>query len=1077
MNSGLSTWSVRHPIGVVMMTLAVIVLGGFALNQLNVDLLPQITYPDVRVRVLDPGVPATVMEDEITRQLEEQLAITEGVIAIQSRTSEGRSAIDLSFRYGDDVDQALRDASARLDRAKRFLPDSIDPPIISKRDPFQLPVAEYVVGSTLRDPIELRDLVDYDLGRQLLTLPGVAPVELGGGLEREDSIIADQYRLAGLGLDVLDLQARLQTANQDVPAGRLLMRDGEISARTGGRFDSVEQIAALPLGDAANRGAEQLRLGEVAQVLDSGAEERLRIRLDDAPGIKLSIQKQPLSNTVAVVNAVDAELARLEAAGLVPDDIQIAKVDDQARYIRQSLNNAIQAALGGALLAMLVVYLFLGSLRRTLIIGSAIPIAILVTFILMAAFGLTFNIMTLGGLALGIGMLVDSTIVMLENIHRHQRRGEPPLTAASNAAREVSGAIIASTSTNLAAVLPFLFIGGLIGLLFRELIFTISAAIVASLVVALTLVPALARQLPAGRDGPLRRAVDRAMRAPENGYRWILRRLLPRPWLLLPVFIVALIASVPSLFSATPAFLPELDEGDVRISLTADSGVNLEQMDALTRQVEATVDAQPETRSIFTTVGGFVFGRSSFENSHRASLQVQLVPLAERDLGTAEWIERVKAEIKAAAIPGLRVYLYTRGIRGIRFNRGDDDLSLRLKGPELDTLIALADQMLERLQGIEGLRNLQHSNQEPTRELSIEVDRQRAASHGLDVEDIGRVLRLALEGQVITELIEGDRSIDVRLRLDRDDIAAPGDLESIILFGREPGNRVSTAVDARDDARLRSERRPIRLGDLAQVSVLLQPETIMRDRQQRIVEISASIGGDLTLASAIEQALAAPPEVPLPPGYSLYEAGSLETLQQGQDIGRLLLALAVFLVLVVMAVQYESVRNPFIILLSVPFALIGVALGLSWTDTGLSMPVWLGMIMLAGIVVNNAIVLVEFIELRRRAGDSRDEGIIEAARLRLRPILMTTLTTVFGMLPLALGIGEGSEMLSPLAITIVAGLSFSTLVSLLLVPSIYRLLGARTVRTPAEAASPTAARAVNALRLDSAAIRDQKGKP
>ncbi|NEX17351.1 MAG: AcrB/AcrD/AcrF family protein [Halochromatium sp.] len=1038
MNTGLSTWSIRHPIGVLMMTLAVMVLGAFALERLNVDLLPQITYPDVRVRVLDPGVPATVMEDEITRQLEEQLAITEGAIAIQSSTSEGRSAIDLSFRYGDDVDQALRDASARLDRAKRFLPESIEPPIIYKRDPFQLPVAEYVIGSTLRDPIELRDLVDYDLGRQLLTLPGVAAAEVGGGLEREVSIIADQYRLAGLGLDVLDLQARLQAANRDVPAGRLLMNDGELSARTGGRFDSVEQIAALPLSDAATPGAEQLRLGEVAQVLDSGAEERLRIRLDGAPGIKLSIQKQPLSNTVAVVEAVDAELARLEAEGLVPDDIQIAKVDDQARYIRQSLSNAIQAALGGALLAMLVVYLFLGSLRRTLIIGSAIPIAILVTFILMAAFGLTFNIMTLGGLALGIGMLVDSTIVMLENIHRHQRRGEPPLQAASHAAREVTGAIVASTSTNLAAVLPFLFIGGLIGLLFRELIFTISAAIVASLVVALTLVPALARQVPAGHEGWLRRLIDRAMQALENGYRWLLRRLLPRPWLVLPLFIAALAATAPGLFSAKPAFLPTLDEGDVRVSLTADNGVNLEQMDALTRQVEAIVAAQPETGALFTTVGGFVFGRSSFESSHRASIQVQLVPLAERNLSTSEWIERVKAEIKAAAIPGLRTSLYSRGIRGIRFNRGDDDLSLRLKGPELDTLIQLADAMLERLKGVEGLRNLQHSNQEPTRELSIEVDRQRAASQGLDVQEIGRVLRFALEGQIITELIEGDRSIDVRLRLDREDIATPGDLESIILFGREPGNR------SRDADQGDSVRRPIRLGDLAKVSILPQPETILRDRQQRIVEISASIGGDLTLATAIEQALAAVAEVPLPRGYRLYEAGSLETLQQGQDIGRLLLGLAVFLVLVVMAVQYESLRNPLIIMLSVPFALIGVALGLSWTDTGLSMPVWLGMIMLAGIVVNNAIVLVEFIELRRRAGDPRDAGIIEAARLRLRPILMTTLTTVFGMLPLALGIGEGSEMLSPLAVTIVAGLSFSTLVSLLLVPSIYRLLGARS---------------------------------
>jgi CzcA family heavy metal efflux pump len=1026
MTSSISIWSIRHPIGVVMLTLAVMVLGGFALGGLNVDLLPRIVYPDLRVRVLDPGVPAKVMEDEVTRQLEEQLAITEGAVAIQSRSSEGRSAIDLSFRYGEDVDQAMRDASSRLDRAKRFLPDSIDPPVIYKRDPFQLPVAEYVVSSQRLDPVELRGWVDYRLGPSLLTLPGVAAAEVGGGLEREVRVIADQYRLAGLGLDVLDIEAALQQANRDLPAGRLLMPYGEISGRTGGRFESVQQIVELPLpAEGRDDPLGLLRLGEIARVIDGAAEERLRIRLDDAPGIKLSIQKQPLANTMAVVKTVDDALAQLIDQGQIPDDIRISKVDDQARYIRHSLSNAVSAALGGAALAMLVVYLFLGSLRRTLIIGSAIPIAVLVTFILMAAFGLTFNIMTLGGLALGIGMLVDSTIVMLENVYRHQRRGESMTASATNAAREVTSAIVASTSTNLAAVLPFLFIGGLVGLLFRELIFTISAAILASMVVALTLVPALAGRVPAGREGLLRRGIDRAIGALQDGYAWLLGKLLSVHWLIIAAFIAALALTVPGFFGGKQEFLPALDEGDVRISLTADTGINIDQMDALTRRVEAIVAAQPDVRSIFTTVGGFVFGRSTFENSHRASLQVQLAPIEERGgVSSKAWIDRVNDQIKAADIPGLKAYLYTSGIRGIRFNRGDDDLALRIKGPDLDTLVRLADRVVERLKQVDGLRNVQHSNEDLTQELTVRLDRRRAASYGLDVEDVGSVLRFALEGRSVTEYIDDDRSIDVRLRLDRDDIGTPGDLESIILFSKtEP-------------------RTPIRLGDLAEVQILPQPTEILRDRQQRVVEISASIGDALTLEQAIEVGLAAAAEVALPDGYVLYEAGSLETLQQGRELGRLLLALALFLVLVVMAVQYESLRNPLIILLSVPFALIGVVLGLHWTDTPLSMPVWLGLIMLAGIVVNNAIVLVEFIEIQKREGLTRRAAIIEAARLRLRPILMTTLTTVFGMLPLALAVGEGSEMLQPLAIVIVAGLSFSTLVSLLLVPMIYRVLGA-----------------------------------
>ena len=1026
MLSSISTWSVRHPVGVVALTLAVMVLGALSLARLNIDLLPSIIYPDINVRVLEPGVPAEVMENEVTRELEEQLAVTEGAIAVQSRTTEGRSAIDLSFRYGEDIDLALRDASSRLDRAKRFLPETDDPPIIYKRDPFQLPVAEYVVSSLLRDPVELRTWVDYTLGRSLVTLPGVASVEVGGGLEREVQVVANQYRLAGLGIDILDLETRLRSANQDVAAGRLRMPEGEISGRTEGRFRNVQEIIDLPLNpDVGHQPMALLRIGEIAQVIDGSSEERLRIRLDDQPGIKLSVQKQPQANTVAVVDSVDRELADLEAQDQIPDDIRIQRVDDQARYIRHSLNNAVTAAVSGALLAMAVVYVFLGSLRRTLIIGAAIPIAVLVTFILMAANGLTFNIMTLGGLALGIGMLVDSTIVMLENIYRHQRMGQSAVTAADAASREVTGAIIASTSTNLAAVLPFLFIGGLIGLLFQELIFTISAAILASMLVALTLVPALAGRVPATREGALRELANRGMQALQDGYVWLVERLLRIRWPVILVFVAGLTWAGPWLINAKQEFLPALDEGDVRISLTADDGTDLEQMDRLTRQIEAVVAAQPEVEAIFTTVGGFVFGRSSFENPNRASIQVLLQPAAQRAIGSEEWIARVNGLIKRLEIPGLRVSLFTRGIRGIRFNQGDDDVSLRIAGQDLTTLAELADRVVERLKTVEGLGNIQHSSQDITQEISIRLDPQRAASFGLSVEDIGAVLRFALEGREVTELIDGDRSIEILLRLDRLDIAAPGDLDSIVLFSKtEP-------------------RRPLRLGDLASIEILPQPATILRDRQQRIVEITASLREGVTLQQAIESALAAASEVPLPPGYRLYEAGSLETLKQGQDMSRILLGLALFLVLVAMAVQYESIRNPFIILISVPFAVIGVVLGLQWTGLPVSMPVWLGLIMLAGIVVNNAIVLVEFIELERQTGLDARSAILEAARLRLRPILMTTLTTVVGMLPLALAIGEGSEMLQPLAVTIVAGLSFSTLVSLVLVPLVYQVLGAR----------------------------------
>jgi len=1014
-----------------MITLAVMVLGVFAVERLNIDLLPHIIYPEIRVRIIDPGVPTTIVEDEITRQLEEQLAITEDAVHVDSITSEGRSAVSLAFEYGKDIDIALRDASTRLDRAKRFLPESIDPPVIYKRDPSQIPIAEFVVSSSMRDSVELRSWVDYSLGKWLVNLPGVAAAEVGGGLVREIRVVIDQDRLAGLGLDVLDISQALKQGNRDTAAGRLLMERGEISGRTAGRFRNVQEIINLPLTLPGKDGASRIvYLGEVAQVIDGAEQERLRVRHNGLPGIKLSIQKQPQANTVSVVDAVNARLAQLQKDKLIPEDIQIDTVDDQALYVRRALNNAVTAAGSGAILAMAVVYLFLGSLRRTLIIGSAIPIAILVTFTLMASGNLTLNIMTLGGLALGIGMLVDSTIVMLENIYRHQREGGNgdssgfDSTASIEAAAEVNSAIVASTSTNLAAVLPFLFITGLVGLLFRELIFTISAAIAASMLVALTLVPALAGRIQAKGEGLLRRGVNLVMDRLRDGYAYILGHLLKAYWLIILLFIGGLSIALYHFTDARQIFLPNLDEGRVSVYITADRGINLTSMNRIASSLEQLMAAQPEVESLFTIVGGNIFGRSQHESANRASIKVQLRPKSERD-SSMEWIKRMRKRVAAMQSAGVKVHMRMRGIRGIRLNRSDDDLAFRIKGAELHMLESIANRMVERLDGTASLRNVQHSSEDRNQELSVEVDRERAAVYGLAVEDIGKVVRYALEGSNVTDFITDDRSIDVLLRLDRKGMSNPSDVENIILFSKT------------------KPRVPVRLSDIAQVNLVAAPAAIMRDQQQRIVEVTASLSPDTTLSQALDQAREQLQDLKIPAGYSLYEAGSLETLQQGQDLSMQLLMLALFLVFVVMAVQYESLRNPLVIILSVPFASIGVMLGLEWTGLPVSMPVWLGLIMLAGIVVNNSIVLVEYIEIERSRGMELIPAIIAAAHLRLRPILMTTLTTVVGMLPLALALGEGSEMLQPLAVTIVSGLLFSSLVSLLLVPSVYRLLAKR----------------------------------
>jgi hydrophobe/amphiphile efflux-1 (HAE1) family protein len=1020
-SGGLAGWSITHPIGVSMLAVTVVVLGLFSLDRLGIDLLPDIIYPEVRVRINDPGVPALIMEDRVTRQLEEQLAITENAIGVLSNSTEGYSSVDLSFPYGTDIDIALRDASTRLDRAKRFLPDTIEPPVIVKRDPSQIPVLEFVVSSTELDAVELRSWVDYTFAKLFLNLPGVAAAEVGGGLEREIQLVVDQERLSALGFTIEDVSSALDAENLDAPGGRLHTGSREISARASGRFDTTEALAAMPLWKGDNpRADDMVRLGDVGQVLDIHQDEVLRIRLNRVPGIKLSIQKQPTANTVAVVDAVMARLDWLKNQKLIPADVHIDRVGDQSTYVRHALNNASQAALSGALLAMFVVYLFLGNLRRTLIIGSAIPLAILVTFVIMGLGGLTLNIMTLGGLALGIGMLVDNTIVMLENIARHQRGGEGELEGSLNAAGEVTSAVVASTTTNLAAVLPFLFIGGLVGLLFRDLIITISAAIVASLLVAVTLVPALGARVHDSGDNALRRAIDAAIGFAQRIYAALTRFILRFPWLPLLIFVPLLAISAPVFFAGKQIFLPAMDAGEISVSVTGESGTRLDETDAVMVRLEDLFLSQPDVHSVFTSSGGRVFGRSQFQASNTGSLKVQLVPVNERNRSADEWVTSMQKEVKKMGLTGMRVRMRVPGIRGVRIGSGDDDLSIRVQGPDTEVLRKLGEDITNRLRDVEGLSNLRHSYEETRNEISISVDRQRAADLGVRVENVGRALRAALDGIIVSDFIEGDRMFDVRLRLPRASFSSPDDLGNI-LVGLHQGQ-------------------PVRLREVAQVNITPAPASILRDNQRRIVEVTASVSGDIGLDRAMNTIHQRLQDLQLPEGYTLYDGGESKTLQEGRQMGYILLGLAIFLVFVVMAVQYESLTNPLVILLSIPFTLIGVAAGVYWLDIPISMPIWLGLIMLAGIVVNNAIVLVEQVEVEREHGRELNDAIVEGARLRLRPILMTTLTTVVGMAPLAYGFGEGSEMLQPLAIVIVWGLSFSMLVSLMLVPAIYRML-------------------------------------
>jgi len=1057
-SGGLAAWSIHHPIGISMLALTVVVIGLFSLERLGVDLLPHIIYPEIRISVRDPGVPSRIMEDQVTRQIEEQLAITEGAISVQSTSSEGSSRIALSFPYGTDIDIALRDASTRLDRAKRFLPTTIDPPIIYKRDPSQIPVLELAVSSTLLDDVKLREWVDYDFSRWFINLPGVAAAEVGGGNVREIQVIIDQERLAHFGLTLSELKNKIQLNNIEAPAGRLNTQSQELSTRTIGRFRNIEDIKNLPIRNANDQTKTIIRLKDLADVIDLHEDERLKVRLNGYPAIKLSIQKQPQANTVEVVDAVNKQLAWLIEQKLIPKEVSVTPISDQSTFVRYSLQNASIAVISGAILAMLVVYVFLGSIKRTLIIGSAIPLAILFTFIIMAISDLTLNIMTLGALALGVGLLIDSTIIMLENITRHQQLGENREDASLHAAQEINSAIVASTSTNLAAILPFLFISGLTGLLFSELVFVLTAAILASLIVAITLVPSLGSQIQERTNNlPLTRSnfnkttslkiqdnVNTLINSLSAGLKTVLEKVLQKPFRVFYIVVPLLVLSLIQLNNAKYKFLPSIDEGQVRVYLKTDTSVLFDDFDILSRKLETLFAQQPEVENVFSTSGGRIFGRTEIKASNSGSIYIQL----KTGTDSSKWIRSMRKKVAKLNLVGTQVFMRTSGVRGIRTSHGDDDLSLRVQGNDLDELARIGETIMEKLNGIKGIRNLNFTYEDNREEITIVVNRQRAADLSVTVDDINQALRIALEGQVISEYLDGDKRFNIRLRLPTETISSPDKIKTVTvgLLGNQA----------------------IRLGDVSDIKIIQSPSTIKRDQQRRIVEISGTFANNADLIEIKNDIDTRLQDLELPAGYTLYDGGATRALQDNQQSSLILIALALFLVFVVMAIQYESLVNPLVIIISMVFTLIGVTLGIWITDLfswlieipfsldqfsswfaslsfkiQTSMPFRLGLIMLIGIVVNNAIVLVEQIEIEREKGNAINHAITTAAQLRLRPILMTTLTTVVGMLPLAIGLGSGSELLQPLAIVIVWGLLFSSLVSLIVVPAMYKLFHTR----------------------------------
>lgn len=1109
--ASISAIAIYRHIGTLMLALTVIVLGVFFLVRLPVDLLPSITYPRIGVRVDAPGVSPEVAVDEITRPLEQALAATEGVQQVYSQTREGQVSVDLYFRPGGNVDQALNDATAAVNRARGSLPDTVEQPRLFKADPSQLPVYEFALTSPSLQGGDLRVFADEELARELLVVPGVASVNVSGGVQEEIRINLDLNRLQALGVGLTDVLDELRDRNLDVSGGRIRGGETEALTRTVGQFQSADEIRNLTFeagGSQTNSGEIQsspnrVYLRDFAEVIDGNEEERVFVSLNGEPAVKVSIQKQPDANTILVVDGVKQKLEELRQAGAVPNDVVLTATLDESQFIRSSIANVTSSGLIGAGLAAIAVLLFLGSLRQTLIIVISIPLATLVAILFMGLFGLSLNVFSLGGLALGVGIVVDNSIVMLESIvmgatsstadstldstsrsnpssnsnssngngHNngssygnghsnehsnehsnghgdryddryndgYQHSHEAPSAAAKSVpnlrsllhlaaqnSQQLESALVASTTTNLVAVLPFLLIGGFFALLFNELILTISFSVAASLVVALTVVPMSTSRLLGVRwsSGISNFWVLRQFRLRLQGitrnYSQLLARILQhRVWVVGFAVLVLGGSSILMVNQIPQEILPQINTGQARLFAQFPPGTVLEDNRKVMTAVDQLLLEQPEVEYVFSTAGGALFGTNTSENPLRGSSTITL----KSGTDVVEFTDRMSRELDQLNLVDARLRISPESVRGLVLNNSPirgADVDIALQGQNAEVLQQAGSQILAALDERATLARYRPDADDPQPEIQIRPDWERASRLGLTAQDIGETIQTAIQGSTPTQLQRGNRLVDVRVQLPDTTIQRPSQLQQIPLF--TDGNRL------------------VRLGDVATVEIGRAPGEIQRINQRQVFLIAGSLVEGANVGDALAEMNAIVQDLQLPEGVSLLPSFSAQSNAEIQSSLAILGILASFLVFVVMAVQYNSLIDPLVIMVTVPLALAGGILGLYVTQTAIGATVLVGAVLLVGIVVNNAIIMVELAnQIREQEQVDHKTAILRAAPERLQPILMTTITTVLGMFPLALGIGEGSEFLQPLGVVVFSGLSVATLLTLFLIPCFYTL--------------------------------------
>jgi len=1026
----LAGFSIKRPVTMLMIVAIVLVLGFISLSKLGIDLYPNFTFPGAVVITEYSGASSHEIESIITEPLEQMLSTISNVKKIQSFSSEGNSTIVVEFNWGTDMDAAALDMREKVDFIKPFLPDGVKNPMVIKFDPSMMPVMQLSVygGNNI---VQLKKIVDDTIVNRLLRIEGVASVSVLGGLERQVSIEVDPDKLSFYGLSMQQISGKLKMENLNLPGGNVNQGKKEYILRTEAEFKDVSEIENLPI-PLPQGGTVPLR--NIAKVNDGFKDVSTISRYDGKPSIGLMIQKQSNYNTVQVAERVKKEMVKLKRE--IPVAIEYESVLDQADFINVAIGNVKNNAIVGGILAVLVLYLFLKNLSSTLIIALSIPTSIITTFVMVYFNGLTLNIMSLGGLALGVGMLVDNSIVVLENIFRHYQDGEEPEIAAVIGTNEVGQAVTASTLTTVAVFLPIVFVQGITAQFFKELALTVTFSLLSSLIVSLTIVPLLSAKLLSARgiNGNTKGKGKKNLRMlsfakfaievfsnfykkTEILYEKLLNWSLSHRKLVVITSIALFVISILLIPLVGAEFLPQSDAGSINIFVELPYGTNLSQTDKFVTELVGKIREIPEIQGIMENIGssGEMLSTSG-ANSNQASIVAQLTSLEKRKRSAQEVAEAIRN--LAAGMPGAQVKV--RAVSSMDFGGGGalKPISIEIKGDDLEKLKEISRDIVKIVNATSGAREVESSHEKGRPELVVKVNREKATLYGLSSTDIAQLVNSAVSGSVATKYKVGGDEIDVIIRSDESLIDSIYKVRDLLI--PSPSGALIT------------------LGDVARVEKESGPITINRDNQTRVVMVSGEVLGRATgtVNKEIQEQLK---DIALPEGYTIDMGGEQQEMVEAFRDLFLALILAVFLVYMVMAAQFESLKQPFIIMFTVPLSLIGVVLALLGTGRHLSIVSFIGIIMLAGIVVNNAIVLVDFINQLRENGVARNDAIIKAGPMRLRPILMTTLTTVLGLIPMALGIGEGGELRAPMATAVIGGLTFSTLLTLVVIPVIYTI--------------------------------------